>query len=81
MPPCRFGAVAVAGTFARDYPEYKVAGYAAAAYVALMQVPRCKHYPSDVGAGALLGLATAWVVNATDRAGDRAGAERNGGGR
>lgn len=67
------GAVAVAGTFARDYPEHKVAAYAAAGYVALMQVPRCKHYPSDVGAGALLGLATAWLVNATSRvARDRA---------
>ena len=36
----------------------------AAALVAAMQIPRCKHYPSDVGAGAVPGVATAALVNA-----------------
>ena len=58
------GAVAVAGTFAKDYPEYRAPAYAAAALVAALQIPRCTHYPSDVGAGAVLGAATAALVNA-----------------
>ena len=60
------GAVAVAGTFARDYPEYRGLAYAAAAAVSLMQIPRCKHYPSDVGAGAAIGAACAAGINALD---------------
>ena len=66
------GAVAVAGTFARDYPEHRAAAWGAAALVALMQMPRCKHYPSDVGAGAAIGLATAALVNGVDAAAERA---------
>ena len=58
------GAFAVAGTFAKDYPEYRTPAYAAAALVAALQIPRCSHYPSDVGAGAVLGIATAALVNA-----------------
>ena len=60
------GVVAAAGTFARDYPQYRVPAYAAAAAAALMQIPRCKHYPSDVGAGAAIGAAAAAAVNAID---------------
>ena len=51
------GAAAVAGAFARDFPEFRVAAYSAAGLVALAQVPRCSHYPSDVGAGIAIGLA------------------------
>lgn len=67
------GAVAVAATFARDYPEHAGAAWTVAGLVAAMQVPRCKHYPSDVGAGAVLGLAAAALVSALDRAADGAG--------
>ncbi|HZF42769.1 MAG TPA: phosphatase PAP2 family protein [Sphingomonadaceae bacterium] len=58
------GAVAAAGSWAQDYPEHRGAAYGLAAAAALMQIPRCKHYPSDVGAGAVLGAAAAAAVNA-----------------
>jgi membrane-associated phospholipid phosphatase len=51
------GAVAAAQAFAREFPEYATAARTAAAVVGLAQVPRCAHYPTDVGAGALIGLA------------------------
>lgn len=50
------GAVSVARAFARDYPEHAAAAYAAAAAVAAIQIPRCKHYPTDLAAGAAVGL-------------------------
>jgi membrane-associated phospholipid phosphatase len=50
------GAVAVARAFAREYPRHRVAAYAAAAGVGMIQVPRGKHYPSDVVGGLLIGL-------------------------
>jgi hypothetical protein len=28
-----------------------------------MQIPRCKHYPSDVGVGAAIGLISEWLVS------------------
>lgn len=52
------GAAAVASAFARDYPEYRGAAYAAAGIIALAQVPRCSHYPSDVGVGIAIGIAS-----------------------
>ena len=52
------GAVAVARAFARDYPEHKAAAYLAAGAVSLVQIPRCAHYPTDIGAGLLIGLAS-----------------------
>lgn len=58
------GAVAVAAALAHDYPRAAPAAYAAAAAIAVLQVPRCTHYPSDVGAGAAVGLAAAAVTNA-----------------
>lgn len=51
------GAAAVASAFARDFPEYRTPAYAAAGLIALAQVPRCSHYPSDVGAGIAIGIA------------------------
>lgn len=58
------GAVAVAGAFAHDYPQYRAPAYAAAAVLALLQIPRCTHYASDVAAGAVIGVAAAAAVNA-----------------
>jgi membrane-associated phospholipid phosphatase len=51
------GALAVARAFARDYPEHALPAYAGAAILALAQIPRCAHYPTDVGAGLVLGAA------------------------
>jgi membrane-associated phospholipid phosphatase len=52
------GAVAAAFAFAREYPEYAAAAHSAAGAVAIAQIPRCAHYPSDVGAGAAIGFAS-----------------------
>lgn len=57
------GAAAVARAFARDYPEYAAPAYAAAGALALAQIPRCAHYPTDVGAGLAIGLAAEAVVD------------------
>ncbi len=68
------GAVAVAAAFAREFPEYRVPAMAAAGFVGLAQIPRCTHYPTDVGAGALLGgaaeaaLAKVWPGEGGDEA-------------
>ena len=52
------GSVAVAGAFAREFPDYSGAALAAAGAVAVAQIPRCAHYPTDVGAGAFIGAGT-----------------------
>jgi membrane-associated phospholipid phosphatase len=57
------GAAAVARAFARDYPEYAAPAYAAAGALALAQIPRCAHYPTDVGAGLAIGVAADAVVD------------------
>jgi membrane-associated phospholipid phosphatase len=57
------GAAAVARAFARDYPEYAVPAYAVGGALALAQIPRCAHYPTDVGAGLAIGLAAERVVD------------------
>lgn len=51
------GTAAVAAAFARDYPERARPAFGAAAALSLVQIPRCAHYPSDVAAGAAIGLA------------------------
>lgn len=56
------GAVAVAQAFAREFPEYRAPALAAAGLVAVAQIPRCAHYPTDVGAGALIGAAAEGVI-------------------
>ena len=61
------GAAAVARAFARDYPEHALPAYGGAAVVALGQIPRCAHYPTDVGAGVAIGLASEVVVNVAFR--------------
>ncbi|WP_176562705.1 phosphatase PAP2 family protein [Paracoccus liaowanqingii] len=58
------GAVAVATAMACNLPRTSVPVLLAAAVVAGIQVPRAKHYPMDVAAGAVLGLASALVVRA-----------------
>ena len=56
------GAVAVARAFAREYPEQSAPAYGAAGLIALAQIPRCAHYPTDVGAGIAIGLAAEALV-------------------
>jgi membrane-associated phospholipid phosphatase len=57
------GAAAIARAFARDYPEFAVPAYAAGGALALAQIPRCAHYPTDVGAGLAIGLAAEAIVD------------------
>jgi membrane-associated phospholipid phosphatase len=71
------GAVAAARAFSREYPEYGAAALGVAVLIALSQIPRCAHYPTDVAAGLVLGLASEALVNgAWEAAGmdDRSGA-------
>jgi len=56
------GAMAVATALAADYPEFRGPAYAAAGAVALAQIPRCAHYPTDVGAGLLIGAGAGALV-------------------
>jgi membrane-associated phospholipid phosphatase len=56
-------AVAAARALARVYPEAKLPAYAAAVAVAVIQIPRCAHYPSDVTAGAAVGIAAEALVH------------------
>ena len=57
------GAVAVARAIGRDYPRAAVPALAIAVVASAIQVPRGKHYVSDVIAGAVIGLAADYVVN------------------
>lgn len=52
------GAIAAARAFSREFPEHETAAVGAALLVAALQIPRCAHYPTDVAAGVLIGLAT-----------------------
>jgi membrane-associated phospholipid phosphatase len=58
------GAIAAARAFSREFPEYGGAAIAGAALVAASQVPRCAHYPTDVAAGAAIGLVVEELTNA-----------------
>jgi undecaprenyl-diphosphatase len=65
------GALAVAQAFAREFPDQRGKALAGAGAIALVQIPRCAHYPTDVGAG----LAIGWLSElAVDRAAAVAGA-------
>ena len=57
------GAVAVAGGFSGEFPAHAGRAHAAAAIVSLARLPRNAHYPTDVAAGAVLGAASAALVN------------------
>lgn len=52
------GATAVAMAFSAAYPEHRTAATLAAGAVAIAQIPRCAHYPTDVGAGMAIGAAS-----------------------
>ncbi|MEA3044790.1 MAG: hypothetical protein QOH47_2628 [Sphingomonadales bacterium] len=58
------GAIAVARAFTRHYPEHKAAALGAGAAIALAQIPRSAHYPTDVAAGLAIGLAAEKAVDA-----------------
>ena len=58
------GATAAARAFAREYPEHGAIALGAAALVALSQIPRCAHYPTDVAAGLAIGLVSEAATNA-----------------
>ena len=66
------GAASAARAFAREYPDHAGAAYGAAAGVALAQIPRCAHYPTDVGAGLVIGIAAELAVDAGWRAAEGA---------
>jgi membrane-associated phospholipid phosphatase len=56
-------AVAAARAVSRVYPQAKLPAYTVAVAVGIAQVPRCAHYPSDVAAGALVGVAAEALVD------------------
>lgn len=58
------GAAAVARAFARAYPEHSLPAHAAGAALSLAQIPRCAHYPTDVGAGIGIGVIAEAATNA-----------------
>ncbi|WP_294295153.1 phosphatase PAP2 family protein [uncultured Sphingomonas sp.] len=62
------GAVAVARAAARVWPERTPSLSLAAASAGAIQLPIAKHYVGDVVAGAAIGLASEWVVDAVVRA-------------
>lgn len=57
------GAAATARAFGREYSEHRAAAYAGAGLIALAQIPRCAHYPTDVGVGVAIGLAAEAVTD------------------
>lgn len=57
------GAVAVARIVATDLPHLALPAAGVAALIGAVQVPRAKHYPLDISAGAALGLLAGWAVN------------------
>jgi hypothetical protein len=58
------GAMAAARAFSREFPEYGAAALGTAALVAASQIVRCAHYPTDVAAGAAIGLTAEAMTNA-----------------
>ena len=50
------GSVAVARAFARDYPHLAVHAYAAAGAIGALQIARRAHFPTDILAGAAVGI-------------------------
>lgn len=56
------GAVAVAGVVAVRYPNLAVPASGLAAAASILQVPRAKHYPTDLAAGALIGVVSAGLA-------------------
>jgi membrane-associated phospholipid phosphatase len=61
------GAVAVSKAVTREYPEARPVAGIAATLVALIQLPRGKHFASDVVAGAVIGIVSEALVDAAAR--------------
>lgn len=57
------GAVAVGRALARDYPQLAVPAAVAAGTIAAIQLPRRKHFPTDVIAGAAIGWLAETIVS------------------
>jgi membrane-associated phospholipid phosphatase len=57
------GAAAVGRALARDFPAAALPAYGAAGFLALAQIPRCAHYPTDVGVGVAIGVAAEAAVS------------------
>jgi undecaprenyl-diphosphatase len=55
-------AFALAFVLSRAYPRYGVLFYGLAGLVALSRVYLAKHFPSDVVAGAAIGLLAGWIT-------------------
>jgi len=70
------GALAVAQAVAREYPEHRGKALAGAGLIAAAQIPRCAHYPSDVGAGLAIGWISELVLDRAARAMSRLGARQ-----
>jgi membrane-associated phospholipid phosphatase len=58
------GALAVALAFARELPQHRIKALSGAGLIAAAQVPRCSHYPTDVGVGLAIGWAAEAAINA-----------------
>jgi membrane-associated phospholipid phosphatase len=56
------GAVALGESVAREFPESRTAARSVAGMIGLLQVPRRAHFPTDVLAGAVIGVAAEFVV-------------------
>ncbi len=60
-------AVAAARGLARVFPQRRAPAYAVAAGIGAVQIPRAKHYPLDVAAGAAIGIAAELIVHLAGR--------------
>ncbi len=56
---------AVAYALGRSYPRLRIPLYASAALVAVARVYLGSHFPTDVVAGAILGIAAGWLILST----------------
>ena len=65
------GAVSIAQAVANTAPRFGTPVRVAAAGVAAMQLPRGKHYPSDIAVGAVIGWAADWVAGTMIDTGER----------
>jgi membrane-associated phospholipid phosphatase len=61
------GSMATALAFAAEYPRHRGKAVAVASSVALAQIPRCAHYPTDVAAGVVVGAAAERLVAIVSR--------------
>ncbi|WP_165961158.1 phosphatase PAP2 family protein [Qipengyuania sediminis] len=61
------GAVAVAQAIARTHAPAGLPARLWAVAIAVIQIPRCAHYPSDVAAGAAIGLGADRLVRLAER--------------